>query len=87
MITWTYKGLPKTDWDREVGDDTYYSHRVLVWAQFASGKDLPEPRMAIYIRYEGKLKGLDHWMVDGMTGNVKVIAWSYINKPDENEPT
>jgi hypothetical protein len=85
MITWTYKGLPKIDWSRDVSEDTYYSLRVLVMARWASGLEPPEPRMAEYIRYSDKRFGEPHWLVDGMTGNVEVIAWTYITIIDINQ--
>ena len=85
MITWTYKGLPRIDWEREVGEDTYYSHEVLVVARWAHGLEPIRPRLAVYIRYDGNLKGHDHWQLEGITGNVEVIAWTYITIIDMNQ--
>jgi hypothetical protein len=89
MIIWKYAGVP-TEPDLEMSSPTaFYSVMVLVMVKWENLNDPPEPRLAQYVTYKAPSGNLhEHWLIWGMTGNTRVIAWTYITplKPHKLKP-
>lgn len=69
--------------------DATYTYPVLAMAEFINPinqSKAPEPRLAEYVRHAN---GQEYWIVYGMTGTLRVVAWSYITplKPERYEKT
>jgi len=79
MIIWKYEGVPtEIDLDRS-HESVTYSVMVLVMVKWENLPDIPEPRLAQYATYKTPAGGTrSYWIIWGMTGNTRVIAWSYI---------